>query len=516
MCAGLVPENVLLAIDNMRDGLAFTDEQGLFTFMNRAHLTMFGFSEMDQVLGRPWSILYPPETVAWFTRFVMPHLGGHGAWQGEVVGVDAQGRQVPQEVTLSLLQGAGGGIVCQTRNIQQRKNEQRAFERLKAFLTAAETRAAMAHQVESVCHDVAGFLALADARLQLVAASQECNAQAIGHLAAAEAALGHARDIIRSANIAQSEPHRVQLDVVEMIGELVGLVDDDAGERGRIRLRSELASAISPLDLTALSRAVINMINNGFDAGSSAIEVALTGEEPPFVASGEVYEWRGGAPPAGARFVLTVTDWGSGISPELLGQVLNSYFTTKRGREGAGRGLGLDSVASLINAHGCSLRVASAIGCGAQFSITAPAASVRVKGAAERSARDASARPTLPLVAIVEDDPYWLDLISSVMKSRPLQVETFDRPSQLAEAVRSNRLSPDVVVFDEHFANCDERGSEAARRLMEEVKSAIIVSFSAGGEVIADAFHIVVSKRDGVMRLVDKIERQFSQRSSSP
>lgn len=66
--------------------------------------------------------------------------------------------------------------------------------------------------------------------------------------------------------------------------------------------------------------------------------------------------------------MITIRDSGTGIAPELLGNIFSMYFTTKTG----GSGIGLYVARSVVESHDGSIQVDSTRGKGTCFSITLP------------------------------------------------------------------------------------------------------------------------------------------------
>ena len=71
------------------------------------------------------------------------------------------------------------------------------------------------------------------------------------------------------------------------------------------------------------------------------------------------------------ELVVSVSDTGSGISPEALPRIFDRYFTTAKGGEGTG--LGLYIAKGVIEAHGGRIWVDSTLGRGSSFHFTLPA-----------------------------------------------------------------------------------------------------------------------------------------------
>ena len=78
----------------------------------------------------------------------------------------------------------------------------------------------------------------------------------------------------------------------------------------------------------------------------------------------------------GAFVVITVTDTGHGIAPEILGRIFDPFFSTKE--VGKGAGLGLSTVHGIVTGHGGNVSVESEPGTGATFRVFLPANMIRV------------------------------------------------------------------------------------------------------------------------------------------
>jgi signal transduction histidine kinase len=74
---------------------------------------------------------------------------------------------------------------------------------------------------------------------------------------------------------------------------------------------------------------------------------------------------------------LVVRDNGSGIPPEVLPKIFDSFFTTKKGPDASGKGgtgLGLSMCREIIESHHGRIRVDSTVGKGTAFTLKLPAA----------------------------------------------------------------------------------------------------------------------------------------------
>ena len=174
-----------------------------------------------------------------------------------------------------------------------------------------------------------------------------------------------ARDAQRAAEIinrirSQFEkgvPNQESLNVNEIIPETVALLRDEA-IRYNISVRTELAADLPQIvgDRVQLQQVAMNLIVNSIEAMKD-----VEGTRELVIQSQRAEN---------EQILVSVSDTGTGIPPQLAEQIFDPFFSTKP----HGTGMGLRISRSIIESHGGRLRAVASPGRGAAFHLNLPAA----------------------------------------------------------------------------------------------------------------------------------------------
>ncbi|MFB6252618.1 MAG: PAS domain S-box protein [Halobellus sp.] len=123
----------LNAIETAREGISILNDDEQFVYLNDAYGDIYGYDPAE-LEGEHWSLLYRDEDVDRIESEILPLVENQGFWEGETVGLRADGSTFTEAHTLSKTEQ--GDIVCTIRDISDRRERERQLERKTARLEA--------------------------------------------------------------------------------------------------------------------------------------------------------------------------------------------------------------------------------------------------------------------------------------------------------------------------------------------------------------------------------------------
>jgi CheY-like chemotaxis protein/anti-sigma regulatory factor (Ser/Thr protein kinase) len=199
------------------------------------------------------------------------------------------------------------------------------------------------------------------------------------------------------------------VNIADMVDDLRPLIERTAGNAVAIRIAQRGTACNARIDPTQAELAIINVLLNARDAmpdgGAIAIEVGTRLLEPGDKGFGELEP--------GRYVIVTITDQGQGMSPEVLARVTEPFFTTKD--QGKGTGLGLSMVYGFMKQSGGALRLSSEEGHGTTVRMMFPCADAQAEPAGAQPARPLADKRGTETVLVVEDQVDVADYAEAVL-----------------------------------------------------------------------------------------------------
>jgi two-component system, sensor histidine kinase and response regulator len=133
-------QHQLAVIEAATNGIAILNSNNEYVYLNKAHVTLFGYSDANELIGKTWQELYYPKEISRFERDIFPSLLQKGHWQGEATAKQQDGTTFAQELSLTLIEGQG--LICVCQDISDRKRAEKSLvesaQREKAIATVIQ------------------------------------------------------------------------------------------------------------------------------------------------------------------------------------------------------------------------------------------------------------------------------------------------------------------------------------------------------------------------------------------
>ncbi|MGH6690811.1 MAG: response regulator, partial [Gammaproteobacteria bacterium] len=376
------------------EGVIVADAHDRVVFANRAFLEMVGVSA-ERLTGSPWTdfLSTAQDVPALVAQMRQP------TFQGEALLITSAGDPRPVYVTLSALV-RGDGVTQRLgvfRDISREHELRFRVIREQKFRTLGSLAAGVAHNINNRLTPVLGWTEMLLERLaagETIETSELAHALTVINQGAADS-VGTVRRLQEYSRPARVKgPESVQLR--EVVEQLLALTrpqwDNEAARRGvrfEIDLRVDPAPAILAV-ASEIREALLNILENALAAmpGGGRLTIQVRGED--------------------GRALVTVSDTGTGMSPEVQRMAFEPFFTT-RGSSG-GTGLGLSLAQEIVHRYGGTVELTSREGIGTTFTLSFPA----VEAEATRSVVFLPVLEPLRILA-VEDEPEVLDLVRAML-----------------------------------------------------------------------------------------------------
>ncbi len=369
----------------------------------------------SEVIGRHFSLFYTSEArSAGEPAQVLAEAREKGRIEMEGWRVRKDGSRFWASVIVDAVRNDAGelvGFAKVTRDITEKREAQQQLEAAREALFQSQKIESIGQLTGGIAHDfnnmlagIIGALNLLDRRIKAkrydetekyVAAALE-SANRAAALTSRLLAFGRRQSLdIKPVNVAAA------------VRSIRSMVSSGMGENIKIEMNFADEKLMALADLHQLESAILNLAINARDAMPKGGTLTLA-TSPVRVGSE-----RRGDMKAGEYIVLTVTDTGSGMTPDVLEKAFEPFFTTKP--SGAGTGLGLSMVYGFVKQSGGHVEIESAEGAGTTIRLYLPRAP---HDASERRTRKRSETPggQGEVVFVVEDDRHVRMLVMDVLE----------------------------------------------------------------------------------------------------
>jgi signal transduction histidine kinase len=350
-------------------------------------------------------------------------------------------------------------------------------EKAQVALVQSQKMEALGQLTGGIAHDFNNLLTVIGGNLELIHQRLEDKRMARLVDSARQAAARAAKLTNQLLGFSRSQGLQLRpVDLNELIGGMNDLLARTIGPLFRVEITLDPREPWAVADVNQLELAILNLAINARDAMSEGGAL-------------RVLNGRSDTPPPGLEpgsyAVISVSDSGSGIAPELLEKVFDPFFTTKP--LGKGTGLGLSQVYGVARQSGGTVRIDSQVGVGTTVEIWLPEAPRGARAAPEQAVGMLASAGGGERILVVEDDDGVRAFMVECLKRLGYSVTEASRGREGLDHIRAD--APNLLIVD--FAMPDLNGVEVvgeAREIFPGLPIILATGYAdmdAVGQVIA-------------------------------
>lgn len=423
------------ALEQATDGIAIIGMNGRFGYANAAFSAMHGYDD-GELVGKHFAILHGPEAretemASWVAAIV--NKGGH---DGQIRQVRKDGTTFPLRISASLLRdesGSPAGVIVVGHDITLES-------RLEEQLRQAQRMEAVGRLAGGVAHDFNNYLTVILGYSELALGKSVSEATMRSSLLEIKTAGERAAELTRQL-LAFGRRQMIR----PMVIDFNGVVRDTENMLRRllvseVKVVTDLDPSLGPIkaDATQLQQVLLNLAVNAQHAMPEG--GILTISTRNWDQTEDTVELA-----AGKYSRISVSDTGSGMTPEVAEHIFEPFFTTKE--QGHGSGLGLAIVYGIVKQGQGHVSVETALGEGSTFHIFWPQVEEPLgRGDTAVSQPAATGSGT---VLVVDDQPDVRMLAARILRAygyRVLEAGNYDQAEAVAAHERLDLLLTDVVL----------------------------------------------------------------------
>jgi len=369
--------------------------------------------------------------------------------------------------------GHVGNLIGTLQDITDRKRAEREHAQLQEQLQQAMKMEAVGRLAGGVAHDFNNQLTVILGNLELMRDSIPDNSPDAVCLAeathAAESAASLTRQLLAFSRRQMIEPRVLNLN--ELVENLKNMLRRLIGED--IILQTALAPDIEPVNVDPgqFEQVLVNLSINARDAMPSGGRLVIA------TANVELDDFycrlHAGVQP-GRFAMLSVSDTGQGMPPEVREHLFEPFFTTKA--LGHGTGLGLATTFGAVKQSGGSIEVYSEVGRGTTLKLYLPKAQGPIAPLVPK-AKPADSQRGSETILLVEDDASVRALASTVLRKHGYNVLVAASAADARELTEKFTSPVDLLLTDVVMPGTN--GKELADQL-RQIHPEMAVIFSSG------------------------------------
>jgi len=424
-------------IENSNEGIAIT-KGGIFLFVNKRFVEMFGFENEEEVIGRDiLSTVHDDDKALVRSLYKKREEGIPVASQYEFKGVKKNGEIVYIEISVGdVFFYSERFIIAFLRDISDRKHLEAQLLQSQKMEAIGQLAGGVAHDFNNILTAILGYAELIDMKLEKDDRLKHYVQQI---LTSANKAAQLTKGLLAFSRkqIMHLEPVNLNDIIIKFKGMLSRIIGEDI--ELNINLKEEKITIIA--DSVQIEQILMNLATNARDAmpdgGTLKIETGCTDIDDVFIK-------RHGFGKPGKYAYVSVSDTGIGMDEMTRENLFNPFFTTKE--VGKGTGLGLSIVYGIVKQHNGFITVESDLGKGSTFTIFIPITYDEDKE--EKHYTDSEFEKGYETILICEDDDEVRSFMEEILKNAGYNVLTAKDGIESIDIFNRYANIIDLVILD--------------------------------------------------------------------
>jgi PAS domain S-box-containing protein len=384
------------ALEAAANAILITNRAGVIQWANAAFTDFTGYPVAEAVGRNPSDLIKSGRHEPAFYKNLWDTILSGQVWHGEIINRRKDGNLYPEEMTITPVRDQRGEIthfIAIKQDVTEKK-------KLESRLLRSQRLESVGRLASGIAHDLNNILApmLMSAPVLREAISDPDIRQLVDTIeSSAVRGAGVIKQLLTFSRGLEGE--RVPVQLKSLVLDMLNIVRETFPKNIIAAKETPSSAWLVRGDATQLHQILMNLCVNARDAMPNGGKLTLELENVEV--NEAVASMNPGASP-GHYVALSVTDTGTGISPENLDRIFEPFFTTKE--VGQGTGLGLSTVIGIVKSHGGFIQVNSRLGEGTQFKVYLPACDTPKEGEKKRKAEEPLAQGHEELVLLVDDE----------------------------------------------------------------------------------------------------------------
>jgi PAS domain S-box-containing protein len=460
-------------LDKARDAILVRDLEGKILFWNNGAERVYGWARQDVIGRNIGELLYTsPKKFAEVNGLTI----SHGEWSGELQHLTKDHREITIEARWTLIrdnEGKPKSVLAINTDITERKKIEAQFMR-------AQRMESIGTLAGGIAHDLNNILAPIMMSIELLQCNSD-NPQTTKILETIQISAKRGADIVRQVlSFARGlEGQRVEVQPKHLLNDLESIIKDTFPKDIRLQFSVPNDTWTILGDPTQVHQILLNLCVNARDAMPNGGNLTVSVENCEL---DEQYAAMHIQAKPGRYVIISVTDSGMGMPPDVIDKIFEPFFTTKELNKGTG--LGLSTVMAIVKSHDGIINVYSEPGKGTTFKVYLPAMETSCEARKEQSEAASLPRGNGEMILVVDDEASILTITGQTLQAFGYRILTASDGADALGVYAEHKNEIAVVLTDMMMPVLDGPAMiHALMRMNPTVKIVAASGLNANGNV---------------------------------